>query len=627
MTEIRSVRRHESPPRWASLQRELFAAYDRAATVFADTYTTGDGRLIYHGRLGEPPDDRDGVDDFYESFFNWPQLYVMGGGRHLLDRSRQSWEGITAQLTEMGMLHDEYEKHYDWFHQGESLLLFTFLCLADPADSRFRDRAAKFADLFVSPDYGNYDPDNRVITAPHNGSLGPATGLTDGRPHYPWAASLAPYGLPLDWIDGVDSFDHAVSDDRVGALLGQEMWSRMGRGDTAVNLAATSLGLNAFLLSGSRVYADWLEDYTRAWAERAAQAGGILPDNAGLSGEVGEYLDGRWYGGHYGWAWPHGLHSVGTAGIIAACNAALLSPDNPLLDVMRATLDRVIENGMMLDPAAADMSMRGRWDVRYTGERADTVTFVVPYRHNDGGWHDFMPMQTALPTALWHFSGDPRDEARLRNLQHDSSHDWSEFFAFRDKEDAGHEEPWLAYLWGDNPSYPEQALAYAIEECTRRSAAVEADDPHLVTRIHHWQEHNPVSTEILAQLTLGAPQTLYNGGLLQARIRYWNAGDDRPGLPDGVAALVTRIDWDDTRVTLVNMSDSPRRLVIQGGAFAEHRFVEVVVDGVEVPQDGDARYLSVTLEPATTMELRLRLEPRSSAPTVGAPWAAVGGAQ
>jgi hypothetical protein len=39
---------------------------------------------------------------------------------------------MTAQLTRLGMPKAEYARGYDWFHQGESLLLLYFLIMADP---------------------------------------------------------------------------------------------------------------------------------------------------------------------------------------------------------------------------------------------------------------------------------------------------------------------------------------------------------------------------------------------------------------------------------------------------------------------------------------------------------------
>jgi hypothetical protein len=95
--------------------------------------------------------------------------------------------------------------------------------------------------------------------------------------------------------------------------------------------------------------------------------------------------------------------------------------------------------------------------------------------------------------------------------------------------------------------------------------------------IHFWQEVQPIVTEILTQLTIGAPQVLYNGGLQVARLRYFDADAGRIGLPPDVAALVTQITKDRTDVEIVNTSISEsRRIVLLAGAFGEHRFESVV---------------------------------------------------
>lgn len=175
-------------------QRALFDLLDHAWRRFERDFTGPDGRLNYDGRLTT----RDGVDDFYEVFFNWPQLYLLGGAGDLLSASEKHWEGVTRQLTELGMLHDEFERGYDWFHQGESLLLLYFLCMADP--EHWSDRALRFAELYVDPAKGNYDPDRRIIKRPHNGSDPERSGLSEGD-SYPWLPKEAElYGFPLDWI-------------------------------------------------------------------------------------------------------------------------------------------------------------------------------------------------------------------------------------------------------------------------------------------------------------------------------------------------------------------------------------------------------------------------------------------
>ena len=67
-----------------------------------------------------------------------------------------------------------------------------------------------------------------------------------------------------------------------------------------------------------------------------------MPDNVGPDGVVGSLLEGRWYGGHYGWSWPHGWYSVGHAAIVAALAAATATGDDSYLDLVRPALDAII---------------------------------------------------------------------------------------------------------------------------------------------------------------------------------------------------------------------------------------------------------------------------------------------
>jgi hypothetical protein len=551
------------PPGWALAERELLDLLDHAWRRFAADFTGPDGRLNYHAALSS----RDGADDFYEVFFNWPQLYLLGGTDDLLGQAGLHWEGVTAQLTDLGMLKDEYERGYDWFHQGESLLMLYFLTMADPA--RWTERAVRFAELYVDPSRGNYDPRHRIIRRAHNGSDPGRTGLFDGT-HYPWLdAEARSYGFPLDWLlpDGAPEPERA-RDPR----LSTEMDTRMGSGDTAVNLAATGLVLNAWIATGDRRYRDWIEQYAGAWRGRAAANGGILPDNVGPDGVVGSLLDGRWYGGHYGWSWPHGWYSVGSAAVVAALSAALATGDDSYLDLVRHSMDAVTSRARVMPFAASDSSLPTKWNPQL-GEAVTAPTLLVPYRHSDRGWFDYNPMLASIPLALWHHGNDPADRQRLEDLRKRSGYDWRTVRSFRSKEEAGHEEPWFAFLAGDNPDYPEKILAAAQAQVRHRLARMRAcrDVDVSEADIHLWQQCNPVVTEALVQLTWGGPQVIYNGGLQQARVRYYDADRRRPGLPPSVGALVSSIDPSATVVELVNLDPGQdQRVIVQAGAFAEH---------------------------------------------------------
>ncbi|WP_055587703.1 hypothetical protein [Peterkaempfera griseoplana] len=621
------------PPGWATAQRDLFDLLDRAWRRFAADFTDADGRLRYGSGLTS----RDGVDDFYEVFFNWPQLYLLGGADDLLAQSELHWRGVTRQLTELGMLKDEYERGYDWFHQGESLLLFYFLCMAAP--DRWGERARRFADLYVDPEHGNYDPQHRIIRRPHNGSDPHREGLFDGEA-YPWLPEEARmYGFPLDWILPSGSEPPPLDGD---PRLGPEMARRTGSGDTAVNLSAAGLVLNAWILSGDERYRGWITEYVGAWRERAAANGGVLPDNVAPDGTVGGLLEGRWYGGHYGWSWPHGWYSVGHSAIVAALAGAAATGDDGYLDLVRPALDEIISHGKVMAFTEADSSIRSKW-IPQLGEDVHTPTLHVPFRYKDGGWFDHNPMLMAVPTALWHHTASEADRQRIETLRAASGYDWRTVRSFRSKEEAGHEEPWLAFLAGDDPAYPEKILAAAQAQVRHRLTRMELYRDREVPEadIHLWQQSNPVVTEALVQLTWGGPQVVYNGGLQQARVRYYDAAAGRPGLPAGVAALVSAIDPDATVVDLVNLDpESARSVIVQAGAFAEHTIRSVdhtacddpswiggmydyghsapVVTSSSTAVDGP--WLRVELPRSSRIRLTLRLALRTQAPTYRSPF-------
>lgn len=560
-------------PAWAVLERRLFDEIESAWPRFAERFCEADGRLRFTGGF----DDRDGVDDFYEPFFNWPAFYLLGGSDGILEAAKHHWRGVTAQLTEAGMLTGEYENGYDWFHQGESLIFFYLLCAADPADPAFRERAERFAQLYLDPARGNYDPQRNIIRAAHNGALGALEGL--GPQWQSYSAdqeNMAPYGLPIEGIPGIGSWDD-LRDPALADRMGSEMQHRAA-GDVAVNLAATSLVVNSWLHDPRPELAEWVVRYTDGWRARAEANDGLMPDNVSPGGEVGGLQDGRWWGGHYGWTWPHGLPSVGMAALIGAINAAFITGDDAYLDLARTPLDTVIAHGRRGSVADEPMSLQANWLSRL-GEDAATEALLVPHRHGLDGWFDFGPMPLELPTWLWWFSQDEGDLARLRELMGSFPEDSRDVKPFRDKAEGGHELPWLTFLAGDNPDYPERALSMALGQLARRRALVEAEDPDPQTvHIHFWQRVQPVVTEVLQQLIGGAPQVLYNGGLPFTAVAYADPERARPGLPPDVAALVTGIEKDAVDLELVNTSLADARTVrVRPGMFGDRDIAAVLM--------------------------------------------------
>ena len=569
------------PPVWAILERHLFDVLDQSIFPFLEKYTRPTGELHWPDHWHDDYQQRDGVDDFYETFVNWPLYYLLGGGDEVLRHADREWDALTTQLTALGRLHREYERGYDQFHQSEHYTYFYLLCLADPTNPKYLARARRFANMFigVDPEALNYDAVHNIIRAPMNGSNGPTWGYFAGEPACPWVGYMAPYGLPYHDVPGITHFDD-LKDAELARRMGATMQERMGKGDVVANLGVVSLVANALLLSGDSTYREWIATYVGGWVERAAANGGLIPDNIGLGGTVGEYLDGKWYGGLYGWTWPHGIYNIGYATIVGATGAALATSDGRFLDLPRAQLDAVLKQGRVADIRTLPMSLGHHWVNQIASLSGAYETFVVPYRYGDQGWFDEQPLSPIYAIALWHLSHDPADRARIERLRTAEAYDWRAVHSFRTKEYAGHEQPWFCYLQGENPSYPERILGVALEQVAVRMEQIRQDTRDFTQHqrldsmdIHHWQRLNPVTTEALVQLTLGAPQPIYNGGLLVAPLRYFDEERQRPGLPPGVAALVERVTVDRLTVQLVNISPfHARSLRIQAGAFAEHQF-------------------------------------------------------
>ena len=132
-------------------------------------------------------------------------------------------------------------------------------------------------------------------------------------------------------------------------------------------------------------------------------------------------------------------------------------------------------------------------------------------------------------------------------------------------------------------------------------------------------DSNPASTDALVRLMLGALNPGREGGLLNARLRYFDPVRRRAGVPPDVGALVSELADRRTVVTLVNLSKTESRtLVVQGGAYGEHQIESVAWNGRS--QKIDAGHFAVQLAPGAGAQLTLAMRRYASKPTVAFPW-------
>ena len=231
-------------------------------------------------------------------------------------------------------------------------------------------------------------------------------------------------------------------------------------------------------------------------------------------------------------------------------------------------------------------------------------------------------------THLYHASMSPKDYELIERVREgEVERDWNSVGENSGEKNLGQTEfARFQYYDGKNPDWPEKILAAEAEWSMRAIDTMRKEERTVIERLQaNAIAGNPVLTKGLTQVTMGAPQSIYNGGLLRATVRYYDRDDQRPGLPRDVAALVDHLAGDGVGVQLVNCNrNESRRLIVQAGAFGEHTFTDVSTANGE----GEAptvtavngKYVAVDLPPASRIRLDAGLSRFSNNPSYAFPW-------
>ncbi|WP_347302576.1 hypothetical protein V5740_11285 [Croceibacterium sp. TMG7-5b_MA50] len=576
-----------APPQWAVMQRQLLDANARSCVDYYRTYVDERDWLKVFVRWGA----NDGPDDAAEATNNWLLLHALGGDDRILDLSQRFWEGHIDQYTiartvetpaaRNGMYRFEFPVQMDWQHNSEGLSSFNLMGLSAPGDRRLRDRTSRFADFYTGADprAPNYDPRTRVIRSMMNGSLGPLM-----RP-----------ATALDWAG--DPFDTSRFHLEHGEQNYQQTLDHYVEytdvvGDSPLNLQATTLGLNAYALGGGDRFRNWALDYLGAWVERTRANGDILPSNVGPDGVIGSSAGGNWWGGVYGWGFSPIVPQTGERedrnrvprSITAFMNGTLLGRGDPaFIELWRRQVAKLNDLGRTVD-----------------GQ------FSTPTMHGADGWYGWRAgLNRQNAGEIWYVTQRADDRA------------------------VAGDDPWLEFLDGRNPDYPVQSLQADMERIAAADARRLADDTTPQTRLADWPlDKNPASVKSLVQQMTGglliarpswSRQSPPQGGVtLHCRLRYFDPVRRRAGLPPDCAALVHTMRDDAVEVTLVNLADEPRNVIVQGGAYAEHRLESVAIDGQQVA--GAGRDVAVRLAPRSGARLTITQRRYADLPTLAFPW-------
>jgi hypothetical protein len=558
------------------LERRLLAENVPACREFYAKYYDDRGYVQCVLRWGA----NDGPDDAFENFNRWPELHALGADDEIATLYLRALDGMIRQYSEAkttetpagrdGMYVREFSAQSDWMHHGEGLQLFNRLALSSPDLASYRDRVRRFAAMYMGEDPAapNYDPQKKLIRSMINGSRGPM---------------LRP-ATALDWVG--DPFDATG----FVALHGESSYAQFLDhyreytdvvGDHFLNLVATTLPTNAYLLTGEAKYRQWLVDYMDAWLARMKQNGGVIPSFVDLDGRIGG-ADGLWWRNAYGWGFSPVNPVTGRRedrnriprALVGFSNALLVTGDRKYIDAWRTMIDAVNAHARVVDGRTEYPTMAGA-----------------------KGWYGWRrePWNVGA-LEVWYWSMRPEDRARVGA------------------------NPWVDFLDGKDPAYPEGALKSDLESIAQRVKTIREDRTPPSKRLaDNMLDSNPAAADALVRLMFGALVPGREGGLLNARLRYFDPVRKRAGVPPDVAALVSGLSDRQTVVTLVNVSASaPRRVVVQAGGYAEHQVESVTWTGRT--QQVNASTFTIQLAPGAGARLTLDMRRYVNQPTVVFPW-------
>jgi len=563
-------------PRWATLERQLLAENVPACREFFRKYFDDRGYLQCVVRWGA----NDGPDDAFENFNRWPELHALGASDEISQMFMKGHEGLLKQYTEArttvvpiaraGMYYKEFIVQSDWMHHGEGLQLFNRMGLSIPGDRKYRERAQRFAGLYMGedPEAPNDDPVHKIIRSMQNGSRGP----------------MLRKATPIDWVGDpldVTGFNALHGESTFDQFLAHYKEYTDVVGDHFLNLVATTLPMDAYLIDNEPRYKKWIVDYMDAWLDRMKQNAGIIPSFVDLDGRIGG-AERQWWKNAYGWGFSPINPVTGRRedrnriprALVGFNNALLVTGDRKYIDAWRTMIEAVNSHA------------------RDNGGRKE-----YPTMHGAGGWYGWRDTPWNVGALeVWYWSQQGGDRERV-----------------------GRNE-WVQYLDGQTPSYPEQAIERDLLGIQQRVSAMRNDATPAAKRLaDNMLDYNPAATESLVQLMWGGLLPGREGGLVNARLRYFDLDRRRAGLPEDVAALVSRLGDTQTTVTLINLNQSQRRtVVVQGGAYGEHRVVSVA-NGTATT-DVDAPVLTVGLEPGCGATLELQMKRYANTPTIKHPW-------
>ena len=173
-----------------------------------------------------------------------------------------------------------------------------------------------------------------------------------------------------------------------------------------------------------------------------------MPDNVGLTGQIGENRQGQWWGGLYGWNSFVGHYIIFSSLTIAAECALLLTGDFGYLELLRSQIKLLMDNAI----------------TREDGQ------LLLPARYGPDGWeyamenydHEkgrFVPYRMQELAHLYHASMADEDYDLINRIREtDKERDWNHVPVLGEKSYADTELARFQYYDCKNPDWPMKIL-------------------------------------------------------------------------------------------------------------------------------------------------------------------------
>ena len=179
---------------------------------------------------------------------------------------------------------------------------------------------------------------------------------------------------------------------------------------------------------------------------------------------MGETLEGKWYGGHYGWTFPHGFQFIADAMVVAGENERLLSGRDDSLTWVREQVEMLLSHA--IEDASGHLLVPHKYAdpdavIEYAGNepltRPDRITDYPNFnrKRQVDGWFEFGSLDPVHMAHVYADSLASRDLEVIRRIRDPTRNTWDRVLpgVAHGKCLGGQNHAWLNYLAGAFSDY------------------------------------------------------------------------------------------------------------------------------------------------------------------------------